>query len=180
MIYLNHKFHKYYYLYDFKWMYLRLPAYVSPWVGRLSSGPHLHPLPPRHRAHVYPFGPASRVGTAVLSRPFAERAAHLLRVSILDPVNGGLGTTRPTQDISIPLHLGRDGCPQPSVRRESCAPRKRFYPFSGQRRVGDNPPYPRHLHPPASRVGTAVLSRPFAERGSYLVRVSILDLVLCL
>ena len=40
--------------------------------------------------------------------------------------------------------VGRDGCPQPSVRGESYAPRERFYPRSGQRRVGDNPPYPRH------------------------------------
>ena len=91
-------------------MYLRLPAYVSPWVGRLSSGPRLHPLPPRHRAHVCPFGPASRVGTAVLSRPFAQRAAHLVRVSILDLVNGGLGTTRPTQGIEKAEHA----LPKPS------------------------------------------------------------------
>ena len=41
-------------------------------------------------------GLPSLVGTAVPSRPFAQRAAHHLRVSILNSVNGGLGTTRPT------------------------------------------------------------------------------------
>ena len=70
---------------------------------------------------------------------------------------------------------GRDGCPQPSVRRESCAPPTSFYSRFGQRRVGDNPPYPRHLHSPASLVGTAVLSRPFAERAAHLVSDSILS-----
>ena len=38
-----------------------------------------------------------RVGTAVLSRPFADRDTYAPSV----------------------LHLGWDGCPQPSVRRQS-------------------------------------------------------------
>ena len=110
--------------------------------------------------------PPSLVGTAVLSRPFADRCAHLGRVPILNPVNGGLGTTRPTLIASLwpscpqvlvyapcphvtvptcPLEgsafAGRDGCPQPSVRGQMCAPRASSYSQSGQRRVGDNPPY---------------------------------------
>ena len=50
----------------------------------------------------------------------------------------------PRVPSKAPPSLGRDGCPQPSVRRVSCAPRTSFYSRSGQRRVGDNPPYPRH------------------------------------
>ena len=61
--------------------------------------------------------------------------------------------TVPTCPLEGSAFAGRDGCPQPSVRRENCALRERFYsrsaqpsspifyPRSGQRRVGDNPPY---------------------------------------
>ena len=47
--------------------------------------------------------------------------------------------------------LGRDGCPQPSVRGQTHAPHRRSYSLSGQRRVGDNPPYPRQLFLPSTR-----------------------------
>ena len=63
--------------------------------------------------------------------------------------------TVPTCPLEGSAFAGRDGCPQPSVRRESCAPPTSSYSrfgqrsspipaHSGQRRVGDNPPYPRH------------------------------------
>ena len=51
--------------------------------------------------------------------------------------------TVPTYPLEGSAFAGRDGCPQPSVRRVSCAPSTSFYSRSGQRRVGDNPPYPR-------------------------------------
>ncbi len=50
----------------------------------------------------------------------------------------------PTCPLEGSAFAGRDGCPQPSVRGQTCAPRASSYPRSGQRRVGDNPPYPRH------------------------------------
>ena len=52
--------------------------------------------------------------------------------------------TVPTSPLEGSAFAGRDGCPQPSVRGWGCAPRERSYSRSGQRRVGDNPPYPRH------------------------------------
>ncbi len=45
--------------------------------------------------------PPRQVGTAVPSRPSADRRTHLDRVPVLSRVNGGLRTTRPTQDNSL-------------------------------------------------------------------------------
>ena len=51
----------------------------------------------------------------------------------------------PRAPSKAPPSLGRDGCPQPSVRGQTHAPRSSSCPLSGQRRVEDNPPYPRQL-----------------------------------
>ena len=86
------------------------------------------------------------------------------------------------------LPRGRDGCPQPSVRGQTHAPPPTFYPLNAQRRVRDNPPYPRQLmcarssspcprvpsKAPPSKVGTAVLSRPFADGDAHLNQPPIL------
>gem|GEM_PF-5465698 len=80
MIKLNHKFHKYHYLYDFKWMYLRLPAYLLPPPLGWDGCPQVLLYAPRPHVTVH---------------------------------------TCPLEGSAF---AGRDGCPQPSVRRESYAP----------------------------------------------------------
>ena len=91
-------------------MHLGLPAYASPWVGRLSSGPRLHPLPPCHRAHVSPrrlsLRWVGRLSSAVRS-PRGLRTSYEFLFSIWSTF------------VAVSAS-------------------------SGQRRVGDNPPYPRH------------------------------------
>ncbi len=60
---------------------------------------------------------------------------------------------------------GWDGCPQPSVRRPTHPPRSSSSSLSGQRRVGDNPPYPRQPLRPTCPLAQAPSPRRLRLRG---------------
>ena len=121
--------------------------------------------------------PPSLVGTAVLSRPFADRRAHHGRVPILDPVNvrrersyprpaqRRVGDNPPYLKTSRRQSTTYLNCPLgPRVLRSSVTP---LAPMSPCPRVPSKAP--------PSLVGTAVLSRPFADRRAHHGRVPILD-----
>ena len=66
--------------------------------ARLSSGPRLRPMSPHHHAHVPP-------------RQLRPRRVGRLSPAVRSPTN------RRTSARFLGSALGRDGCPQPSVRR---------------------------------------------------------------
>ena len=138
-------------------------------VGRLPSAVRSR-TELRPRASFYPRLGQRRVGDNPPYPRHGESRARPTLIASLWPLCPQVLGYAPYPHVTVPTcplegsaFAGRDGCPQPSVRRETCAPPGRFYPRSGQRSspilfsIGStagwgqpalpqdiNPPYPRH------------------------------------
>jgi hypothetical protein len=105
----------------------------------------------------------------------------------LTPTSGRVGAASRHSCLSV---SGRDGCPQPSVRGQRCAPPSTSSPLSANGGLGTTRPTQDNSSAPASQqfpsspcpfatpslwVGTAVPSRPFADRDAHLLRPPLLS-----